>query len=119
MATGCAAGYAVLNIPIELVAPRGFAFQAPVALKTAAGVRVHGALCPQSPSRAPTRIRMDHVSASGALLGSSYASVAGLEGRDAHCAYFNIQTDWTIAAGEHIGGCAPHSDAPCAPENEH
>jgi hypothetical protein len=115
LTTGCAGGGALLNLPIEVAAPRGFALKTPVALKTPEGVRFDGALCRESLSPAPTRIRLDHVSASGALLGTRSASVTDLEGRNAHCAYFNVQTDWTVAEGDHIRVCAPRSDAPCAP----
>ena len=115
MTAGCAGGGVRLSLPMEVASPRGFVFKTPVALKTPEGVRFHGALCRASLSPAPTHIRLDHVSASGALLGSKSAWVTDLEGRDAHCGYYNVQTDWTVAAGEHVRVCAQHADAPCAP----
>lgn len=115
-ACGTYGGAALLDVRAEVVAPSGgMVLKAPDAIETAEGTRFHGWICQARPVVSPTRIRVERLDASGALVASITRPVRGLGGRGPRCSLYDLPTAWRIAPDEHIRICALRSDAPCTP----
>ena len=112
---GCAAygGATLLDVPVIVSAPPGFAVASPDAIQSPEGTRFHGSVCRRSFNLSATRIRVERIDAGGAVVASASRPLWGLGGRVRHCTFYDVPTDWTVGAGEHVRVCALRSDAPC------
>jgi hypothetical protein len=104
----------LLSVTMDVTAPHGYVAAPPSAFQTPSGTRFHGSVCRKSWMAPPTRIRLDRVSESGAILASTSRPLFGLEGRNSTCAFYDVVTDWVLAAGERISVCATRTATPCA-----
>jgi|688.fasta_scaffold659232_2 hypothetical protein len=112
---GCAAygGAPLLTLPIDVAPSRNASVSTPDAIQTATGTRFHGSVCRRAPWNAPTRIRIERIGQDGTVVGVASRPISGLSGRGSRCAFYDVLTDWTIAARERVRVCAGRSDAPC------
>lgn len=112
---GCAAygGATLLYVPTVVSTPPGFALASPDAIQSPEGTRFHGSVCRRSINMSPTRIRVERIDASGAVVASASRPLWGLGGRARGCTFYDVPTDWTVGPGEHVRVCAQRSDAPC------
>jgi hypothetical protein len=114
---GCAAygGATLLSLPIEVSPVRNASVRTPDVIQTATGARFHGSVCKSVAWNAPTRIHVERVGSDGAVIATASRSLSGLGGRTPRCTFYDVATDWTVAAAERIRVCASRSDAPCPP----
>ena len=115
--SGCASysGATVVAIKTEVSAPRGYSLAKPVAIQTADGTRFHGSVCRQSISPPPDQIRLDRLDSNGAVIASTTHRLSGLQGRNALCTYYDVNTLWTISSGERVRACAVRTESSCPP----
>ena len=99
--------------PVDATTLNGFSIRSPAALRTAEGVRFHGWVCRESGVHTQAHIQIDRLNAQGAILASTSHPVSGLNGRDNHCAIFDVPTNWTLAPGDKVLVCAARSDQTC------
>lgn len=114
-ATGCQtyAGATLLAVSMELAAPRGFVLPTPVALQERSGARFHGSICRKTLSPPPTVIRLDRIGADGNILSSASSRLSEMGGRGGRCVFYDVTTDWSVGAAEHVHVCAVYSNRPC------
>ena len=92
--------------------PQGFKIAAPSVTTDAAGARIHGAVCRTSAISTVSsgELRIERIDGGGRVMASAYARLSrGLTGRDGGCGFYDRQTDWRLAAGEHVAVCAASS----------
>lgn len=106
-------GATLLRLPVEVSPSRYATVRTPDAIKTATGVRFHGSVCRSTSSLPPTHLRVERIGADGAVADAASRTLWGLGGRGRRCSFYDVTTDWTLGAAEHVRVCAGRSDAPC------
>ena len=106
------AAVTLLASAASAASPEGFHISAPTVTSDATGARIHGAVCRTSAisTASPGELRIERIDGGGRVMASAYARLSrGLTGRDGGCGYYDRQTDWRLAAGEHVAVCAATS----------
>ncbi len=109
-------------VPAHAVAQSavGFRIYAPDLIPTADGSRLHGSVCRtgRSPAASPSGVSLQVSDSKGHVIGKAVGGLSGnLSGRTGlGCAYYDLETGWSIAATDTVRVClvGRPEDAACA-----
>lgn len=112
-------GYTPVKVFTEIVPPYGFSVSTPVALQIPGGTRFHGAVCRRSPTVMvpPSHLQLDLLDQEGRISASASQRLSGLGGRNSHCAFYDVDTKWTIGPNDRVRVCAQRTEQPCLASN--
>lgn len=111
----CAAygGATLLRVPVEVSPSQYATVSTPDAIKTATGIRVHGWVCRTAAGSPPTHLRVERIGTDRAVAGAASQALWGIGGLRRRCTFYNLTTDWTLGADEHVRVCAQRWAASC------
>ena len=110
-------GAAMLAANTQTAPTHGFSVSSPDLIASPAGPRIHGSICRQSPTpvTGPREVRIEHLGPGMKLIEAATVRPSGnLSGRPGPgCAYYDLQTRWTIGRSDTVRVCGLGGDAAC------
>jgi hypothetical protein len=95
-----------------------FRLGAPGVYKVGSGVRLVGQVCRRyrSTDLSPYRVRIEHLSAAGEVIGVTEGGVPPIYDRSEQaCVAYSARADWTFAPGDALRACFDRG-RPCSPQ---